>query len=397
MVSVFWRWSSLAGRQIWLVAAASLVFAGGIFAQKPGAAPSVSPLNIPSSKPSTNNPLDSGGTTAGAGMYVDGKVMVQDGGELPLNVVIQKVCGSRHSDLGYADRKGYFSVRLNGNNLASLVDASDDSRTTPGSAPSASRQQGGINLLGCTIEAVYPGYRSASINIGSQRLMDNPNIGTLIIRRIATGSGTMVSQTLLTAPKNAAKAYEQGMDSLRKGNLAAASKDFEKAVGLHPSFANAWYELGHLNMSGPSDIARADLTKAVVADSKYVPPYIDLAIIAYRDKNWQETVKVTDQALHLDSSGSPELYYYNAAAQFNLRNMDEAERKAREAIRVDSARSLPRLPQLLSFILASKGDYVGAAEQMSAYIASGLGPEEAERARKQLAALRSKAEETAKK
>lgn len=376
-----------------LLSGALLLAPAALRAQKIGG-PRSSPIFLPTTKPTTNNPNDSGSPSAAAGMYVDGKVVVQDGGELPLNVVIEKVCGSRRVALGYADHKGSFSVRLSGNSLASLVDASDDSRSTVGNAPSAARQQGGTNLLGCEIQAVYPGYRSAAINIGSQRLMDNPNIGTVVIRRIATGSGTMVSQTLLAAPKNAVKAYDQGMDSLRKGNLPVASKEFEKAVGIHPSFANAWYELGHLNMGGNAEVARADLQKAVAADAKYLPPYSDLALLAYRDKNWDETIKITGQGLHLDSSGSPELYYYNAAAQFNLKNYDEAEKKAREAIRVDSARTLPRAPQLLSFILAAKGDFAGAAEQMRAYLASGLAPAEADRARRQLTALQSKADET---
>ncbi len=328
---------------------------------------------------------------------MEGKVVVQDGGEVPLNVVIEKVCGSRRTALGYADHKGSFSVKLSGNNLASLVDASDDSRTQLGNPPSAAREQGGANLMGCELQAVTAGYRSASINVGSQRLMDNPNVGTLIIRRIATGSGTMVSQTMLAAPKNALKAYEHGMDDLRKGNLAAAEKDFQKAVALHPTFANAWYELGHLSLLQQGVSARADLDKALAADAKYLPPYTDLAILAYREKNWEETIKVTDQGLRLDSSGSPELYYYNAAAQFNLRNLSQAEKKARDAVRVDYTHSVPRAPQLLSYILASKGDYAGSVEQMRAYLASGLDPAEAERSRKQLGALQAKADEVAKK
>jgi tetratricopeptide (TPR) repeat protein len=390
-----------AGVSLRLPLAASLVvflavpFA--VEAQKLGTPPRVNPSVVTTTKPNPNNTADNTSTSGMASMYIDGKVAVQDGSELPLNVVIEKICGSRRSALGYVDRKGNFSVQLAGSSLASLVDASDNSRDSLNGNIAPAKTQGGSPLMGCEIQAVYPGYRSPSIDIGSQRLMDNPNIGTLIIRRIATGEGTTVSQTMLTAPKGAVKAYEQGMESVRKGDLASAVRNFEKAVALHPTFANAWYELGHLSLARSPETARADFEKALAADSKYLPPYSDLALLAYHAKNWQETVKITDRGLRLDSSGTPDLYYYNAAAQYNQKNLDEAEKKAREAIKVDFSHSIPKAPQLLSFILAAKSDYAGAVEQMQVYLGSGLGPQEAERSRRQLAVFQSKADETAKK
>jgi tetratricopeptide (TPR) repeat protein len=326
-------------------------------------------------------------------VYVTGKVMVEDGGELPANVLIQKICGATRNSIGYADQKGNFSVKVTGQSATSLLDASDDSintRTLPG------QQQSGSPLNGCEIQAYSAGYRSQSINIGSQRALDNPNIGLLIIKRIAGGSaGTSISETMRTAPKNAVKAYEHGLESIRKGKLDAAQSDFEKAVELHPQFASAWYQLGHLQMTADPKLAQADFEKALSADPKYLPPYADLALLSYSGKRWQETISITDRALRLDSSSFPQLYYFSGVANFNLKNMTEAEKRAREAIKADVDRTVPRSYQLLSYVLAGKGDYAGAAEQMRVYIASAPSAEEAARGRRDLAKLESKINEIA--
>lgn len=371
-------------------------------AQRPGRT-----ITPPSSGPTvpgnTNNPNSNSASSAVPGVpgstqtqiYVTGKVMVEDGGELPTNVVIQKLCGSQRQSLGYADPKGNFSVKVTGRSAASLLDASDD--TVNSRAPLSNSQQIGTSpLSGCEIQAYSAGYRSQSINIGSQRTLDNPNIGVIIMKRIGgNASGTSISETMRTAPKNAVKAYEHGLEAIRKGKPEVAEQDFDKAVELHPQFANAWYQLGHMQMLGDTKLAQADLEKALSADPKYMPPYADLALLSYSSHRWQETISITDRALRLDSSSFPQLYYFSGVANFNLKNLTEAEKRAREGIKADVEHTVPRNLQLLSYVLAGKGDYTGAAEQMRVYIASAPSADEATRGRKDLARLESKINEMA--
>jgi tetratricopeptide (TPR) repeat protein len=374
-----------------VTASASAQKSGGSTGGKPSA-----PGNVPSSPnenaaTTTTTNTNAPGTLEGQnGIYVTGSVAMQDGSEVPMDVVIEKICNNHPMPLGYTDHKGHFSVALDGQNSSSagFSDASYDTRQAAGSNPlqtagNAPRQ----NTQGCEIRASYEGYHSESVNIGYQHSLDNPDVGVLILRSNSEGGGNTVSATTLNAPKNALKAYESGLSDLRKGAPDEAEKQFEKAVVLHPTFAAAWYELGHLVLPRDPVAARADLEKALAADPKYMHPYVDLALLASRRHAWEDAIDITDRGLRLDSSSFPELFYVNAAAHFNLKQYDDAEKKDREAIRLDTQQRVPKATQLLGYILAVKGDLRGATEQMRAYLATNPSERDADVTRADLAKL----------
>jgi tetratricopeptide (TPR) repeat protein len=377
-----------------LIVAVVLVLAGGVSAQKlgSGVTPS-SPGNLASVVSTVNPATSSVGDAMGPGrpsVFVTGRVVMQDGGDVPVNVVIEKECNNRVVALGYTDRKGAFSVNLDGqsSDSANLSDASYEKTSTNSRLENAAAVAREAHES-CEIRASYAGYHSETVNIGYQHSLDNPDVGTLVLHRNAESVGTTISATLLNAPKPAVKAYQDGMMALRKGNVDAAEKHFIKATELHPTFASAWYELGRLEITNNTSAAKSDLEKAVQADPKYVLPYIDLANLAAHSHNWTETVEITDRALHLDPTNFPELFYFNAAAHFNLKQFDDAEKRAREAIRLDSARRVPKALQLLAYVLAAKGDLRGSSEQMRAYLATGPNQRDAEIAKADLAKVES--------
>src|SRR5439155_954014 len=97
--------------------------------------------------------------------------------------------------------------------------------------------------------------------------------------------GRTISAVSLAAPKEAKKAYEKGMDALKKNKLADAQNNFEKAVELYPKYAVAWYELGRLRASEDKfDIARGSFDEAIKADPKYVLPYLQLSMLDMQAK-----------------------------------------------------------------------------------------------------------------
>jgi regulator of sirC expression with transglutaminase-like and TPR domain len=71
-------------------------------------------------------------------------------------------------------------------------------------------------------------------------------------------------------------------------------------------------------------------------------------------------------------------------AQFNLRNMEEAEKSAREALKLDPQHRIPKLEHLLGVILANKADYAGAAAHMKNYIERAPDAADIDTVRKQL-------------
>src|SRR5205809_80391 len=94
--------------------------------------------------------------------------------------------------------------------------------TTPpgsGNIPRNDRTGGGLggasrgggfserDLMGCEIRAALPGFRSDVVNLSGRRAFDNPDVGTIVLHRLANVEGVTISAVSLQAPKDAKKAY----------------------------------------------------------------------------------------------------------------------------------------------------------------------------------------------
>lgn len=335
-------------------------------------------------------------------MYLSGKVQMDDGTPPPQSIVIERVCGGYRKAEAYTDSKGRFSFQL-GQEQSITEDASyGDLNVTgqsPGGAPrnatsatgprpTSDRTGTNRSLIGCELVAVLAGFRSDSVNLAGRRALDNPDVGTIILHRLANVEGSSISVTTLQAPKDARKAYDKAREALHKDKAADAQKDLEKAVNLYPQFAAAWYDLGVLHEKNNNAAeARKSYSQALAADPKFVSPYLPLAILSGADKNWQEMADITARLIKLDAVDFPDAYYYNAAANYNLKKIDEAEASAREALKLDTAHRLPKVEHILGLILYQKNDYVGAAEQMRKYLIDAPNAPDAQQVREQLAEL----------
>jgi regulator of sirC expression with transglutaminase-like and TPR domain len=109
--------------------------------------------------------------------------------------------------------------------------------------------------------------------------------------------------------------------------------------------------------------------------------------MSVKEQNWKETADTTSRLIKLDPVDFADAYFYNAAANYYLKNWDEAEKSAREAQKLDPNNRMPKSSQLLGAILAEKQDYAGAAEQIKKYLTALPEGQEADSAKKQLAEL----------
>jgi tetratricopeptide (TPR) repeat protein len=179
----------------------------------------------------------------------------------------------------------------------------------------------------------------------------------------------MVSMTSLQAPKDAKKAFEKGLDALKKKKTEDAQKDFEKAVEGYPKYADAWYQLGMLQLSGKNnEAARKSFGQAIAADPKLVTPYVQLAMLDARDGKWKETADSTGKAIRLDPVDFPVAFYFDAVANYNLQNFEAAEKSARQLQRLDTQHRYPMADRILASVMAERKDYPGAAQQMRNYL-----------------------------
>jgi tetratricopeptide (TPR) repeat protein len=174
----------------------------------------------------------------------------------------------------------------------------------------------------------------------------------------------------LQAPKNARRSYENAQQAFAKTELDKAERELKKATNVYPRFALAWTLLGRVHdKEARLDEAKEDYLRALSADSRLIRPYRRLAEIAFESKNWQEVVQLTNQLITIHPSDAPVAYLYNAAANFNMGNLDAAELNGRRFEWLDSKHMWPQAYLLLGDILKHKGKYREAAQQMKMFLA----------------------------
>ena len=319
-------------------------------------------------------------------IYISGRVLTEDGQPPPEPARIERVCnGSPHSE-GFTDPKGNFYIELGGASNMAFQDASETGgfgssgmggMSGMGGSSNMGSQQGlTSSALGahrfqnCEIRARVGGYRSQSVSLAMRMAMDNPDIGTILLHREGPDEGgTAVSARSLAAPKDARKAFDKGMESVKKGKQDEAVKSLEKAVAAYPEYSAAWCELGKIQAShGQADVARASFDRAAKADPKFVDPYLQLSLLALHEQKWSELADLTDQAGKLNSFDYPQVFLFSAVANFNLHNFDAAEKSIKQADHLDTRRQYPQIAHLYGVILAQRHDYPGASEHFRTYL-----------------------------
>lgn len=334
-------------------------------------------------------------------VFLSGKVRMEDGSAPPESVTIERVCMGAGNPVpeGYTDSKGGFSFQV-GQRAGMLPDASVSSTSDGfgsnsggvfGNTPGRSRGISERDLTSCELRASLPGYRSSIVSLAGRRTLDNPDVGTIILRRLGDVSGFTTSATSLMAPKDAKKAIEKARNSLKKNKLPEAQKELELAVDLHPKFAEAWYELGRIQaMQNNLDSARSSYSKALEADDKYVRPYLGLAVMEAQRQKWVEVKQLSEKVIKLNRYDFPAAFFYAAVANYNLKDVESAEKQCRSGIEIDQYHMMPKMSHLLGMILAGKQDYKGASEHLNAYLKFAPKANDIEQVKLQLAEINGK-------
>jgi tetratricopeptide (TPR) repeat protein len=189
-------------------------------------------------------------------------------------------------------------------------------------------------------------------------------------------------------PEKARRAFLAGAEALADGNLRAAEENLQRAVKIDPEATRAWSCLGlAFEQRAAPEQARAAWKKALAADSAYAPAAAHLASLELTQHRDVETVQVTSAAIASGVRDNPLVYFYDAVANAHLGRAEEAEKSAREAVRLDMANEAPRAESLLGMLLAEKGDTQGALEHLRRYLAIAPDATDAEEVRGQISAL----------
>jgi len=325
--------------------------------------------------------------------FFSGKVIMDDGTPPPEPVQIERVCNGIAKPEAWTDTKGRFSFQLGQNNTM-MADASTSSGDGIfGGGPSMPGMAGGRqiterDLMGCELRAALPGFRSDVYSLAGRRSLDNPDVGTVVLHRLAKVDGFTFSATSAYAPKDAKKAFDKGRDLMKKKKVDAAAVELQKAVGTYPKYAAAWYELGVIYQSqSKMDEARKAYEESIKADEKFITPYAQLTRITAGQAKWEEAATFSAKVIRLNPFFSPEIYFLNGVANLNLQKLQEAEESTQEALKMDPKRVNPRAMALMGMIHAQKGEYKLASEALKQYLTLVPKANDAERIRGQIAQI----------
>ncbi len=283
---------------------------------------------------------------------IGGKVVLVQG-SITYPVELRVTCDKRPYLTTYTDRKGNFSI------------GPED--WAPFSKPRTARSLF-ESLVGCTAEAIAPGFHSDVITIPNVPVLELTDIGTITLRRAEGADGIWLGPAPVSPPRDARVAFDHALQDLEAGKLVPAGRSLEKAVARFPKYAEAWYELGMLQENAGSSAARNSYKQAMAADPQFLLPCQRMMVITARDREWKETAEYASRALKLAPHDYPEAWYFDALAKYNLGQTGPAEKSALRGLSNDSNGRAPELEQVLGAILYDRQDYAGALQHLRNYL-----------------------------
>lgn len=222
------------------------------------------------------------------------------------------------------------------------------------------------------------------------------DLGTVSLPSDPTWSGDprfTVSVSALATPEKARKAFDTGEQEERKGKLQAAYDHFKEAISTYPRYALAWFELGRLQARQRSFVdAQESFRQAVTSDSSLANGYVDFALMAAQQQNWQAVAEMTNKLVQRFPDSSPVYWFLNSAAYYNLGKMKEAQNSITRALSLDPQHELPQGEYLYGLILGGQKDYKSAAEHINKYLLLAPTSKDALSARQLLAVYQQRAQ-----
>lgn len=319
-------------------------------------------------------------------LYVHGKVVTNDGLPPQEPVVVQRVCMGNTYPEGYTDTKGRFSFQVGGDIAMLTTDASvSGAGLSGGIGPGGTYTTEGIRQVGpgrfdlsaCILRAELSGYRSDDLQLGMYSVMGNNDVGVITLYRLDGLVGSVVSALTLQAPKNAQKAYQNGLREMRKKkpNYKKSITQLEKAVQAYPQFAAAWAAMGDAKLGiDDQSGARDAFAKAVDADPDYLKPYEPLIRMAVEDKDWAGMETLGNAYLKLNPNAG-NVRFLTAVAALNAGKHDQAEEMVLAMRANDSGQRFPQSYQIMGLIHEQRADFEKAADQYRTFVEISNEPE----------------------
>jgi tetratricopeptide (TPR) repeat protein len=202
--------------------------------------------------------------------------------------------------------------------------------------------------------------------------------------------GASVSAIRLGVPSKARSQYEKACSAFKKKKLTEAEQHARDAIQEYSKYPAAWVMLGEvLQDEQKMDEAHDACSKPLSVDPTYLPPYLCLAGLLNREKNWGDLLTWSDRLAGMNPAANMYAYYYRGLALFHLHNLPEAQKSVLQAIANDSEHRQPGFNFLLAQIYGEQGDLVDATLQIRQFLRFNNSRQDKDSAKEYLSELQS--------
>ncbi len=197
-------------------------------------------------------------------------------------------------------------------------------------------------------------------------------------------------------PKDARKAYEQGVKLQRENRPQPALEQFNKAIDLFPDYFQALAERGNLLTQHNKLVeAETDFVRALQLNDKYAPAYRGIGHCQIQQKNFQAAVSNLEKSFVLDPN-APMTLLLLGYANLSLNRYEEARQCFQQALKL-GANSAARAHVYLAEIYAHEQKFKEAADSIVTYLKANPNAADAANLRKMEADWRERSTSTTQK
>lgn len=197
----------------------------------------------------------------------------------------------------------------------------------------------------------------------------------------------VVNAELLNVPKKALTHYETAMELAKKNGHQGAIDELKLAIAEHPTFTQAFNELGvqYLKLN-KLDEANDAFLAALKINPESFPALINRGIVNVMMKRYGEAVPILRKALK-NHEQSAVGHYFLGQALANLGLFDDAEAELLKSLELGKE-EMKEAHRILAIIYSSKGSKKRAADELETYLKLTPNTPDAEKLKDQIRKLR---------
>jgi tetratricopeptide (TPR) repeat protein len=222
-----------------------------------------------------------------------------------------------------------------------------------------------VNNLGeFTVIVEAAGYESARKDVS---VHGRTQVDVYLRRSTAAGSTAGVPGRAMLAPK-AKEALDKGLQALGVDKMSEAEKFLGEAMRLAPGHPDVLYVQGVLSLKQRNwTQAQSALEKATQIDPNHARAFAALGMALCDQGKYDAAIVPLEKSLQLDATGAWETRWTLAKAYYQHEQYDEALKMSQEALAESSGKS-PEIGLLVAQALTAVGRYEDAAQVLRDFL-----------------------------